>query len=187
MSSERWQQIERLYHAALGLDPQARAAFLAEACTGDAELQGEVAALLAFDERAEGFLESPALELAARALASDEPAQGPASRAAGRDRSTALAAGMRLGPYDVVAPVGAGGMGEVYKARDTRLGREVALKVISPRMVGDALPPPPLRARGPGGVRPQPPLHRHRLRRGRERGRLLDRDGVGGGAYAPAG
>src|SRR5438105_10026741 len=50
----------------------------------------------------------------------------------------ALAAGTRLGPYEIIAPIGAGGMGEVYRARDTRLGREVAVKVLPSRLAGNA-------------------------------------------------
>jgi eukaryotic-like serine/threonine-protein kinase len=50
-----------------------------------------------------------------------------------------LAPGVRLGPYEVVSPLGAGGMGEVYKARDTRLDRDVAIKVMSAATAGDSL------------------------------------------------
>ena len=66
MNPERWQQIEKLYHAALEREPDQRAAFLAEACPGDEDLRREVAALLAHDDPGAGFLSAPALQVAAR-------------------------------------------------------------------------------------------------------------------------
>jgi hypothetical protein len=68
---QRWERIKGLYHAALDRDANERAAFLAEACAGDELLRGAVESLLDCDARAEGFMESPALEVAARALAAD--------------------------------------------------------------------------------------------------------------------
>jgi serine/threonine protein kinase len=115
MSSERWHQIEELYHAALKLDANQRTAFLESACNGDADLRREVESLLASDQQAETFLESPVLEVAAEAMA----AQGPPSLV-----------GRLLGPYQILSLVGAGGMGEVYKAKDTRLNRTVAIKIL---------------------------------------------------------
>ena len=72
MERARWELIERLYHAALERGPDAREAFLAEACAGDESLRGAVESLLHCDARAEGFMESPALEVAARALVADQ-------------------------------------------------------------------------------------------------------------------
>ena len=69
MTPERWEQIEPIYHAALEHMPEERGGFLDEACAGDDELRREIAALLACDDRAEHFIEKPALEVAARALA----------------------------------------------------------------------------------------------------------------------
>jgi serine/threonine protein kinase len=117
----RWRQIEELYNAARELDPGARALYLQEACP-DKELRGEVESLLGCDAEAEDFLESPALEIAAEALAE------------GRTRSMV---GRVLGPYQIVSFLGAGGMGEVYRARDSRIGRDVAIKVLPPGIAAD--------------------------------------------------
>jgi Tol biopolymer transport system component len=108
---ERWQQIESLFQEALQHDPAERDTWLREACRGDAGLQGEVASLLANHQEATDF-EPWAAAAAAQIIG------GPA-----------LKAGQRLGPYEILAPIGKGGMGEVYKARDTRLKREVAIKI----------------------------------------------------------
>lgn len=115
MSSDRWHQIEELYHAALKLDAKRRATFLESECNGDADLLREVESLLTSDQQAESFLESPVLEVAAEAMA----IEGPPSLV-----------GRLLGPYQILSALGAGGMGEVYKAKDTRLNRIVAIKIL---------------------------------------------------------
>ena len=102
-----WEQIEQLYHGALERSAGQRPGFLDQACGGDEELRREVESLLARDGEGDGFLEAPALEVAAKELA--------------REGSTRLTAGTRLGPYEILALIGVGGMGEVYRARHTRL------------------------------------------------------------------
>src|SRR5712691_2933535 len=118
--SDRWQQIEELYHAA-----REDRTVLDKA---DPELRREVESLLA-QEKGAGFLESPALEVAAHQFALDHPA----ADLLADSTMTQLTAGTQLGPYKIEAPLGAGGMGVVYRALDTRLDRVVAIKISAQR------------------------------------------------------
>jgi serine/threonine protein kinase len=120
--TERFQRVEQVYHAAVERKEDDRKAFLASECAGDDALLREVESLLGYEGQAAGFIEGPAVEVEARRLGGAPVGSGtPGLR---------LRAGMRLGSYEIVAPIDAGGMGEVYRARDGRLEREVAVKVL---------------------------------------------------------
>jgi eukaryotic-like serine/threonine-protein kinase len=132
MEPDRWEQIERLYHAALEREPGAREAFLDEACAGDEALRREVAGLLACDIPSDNFIQSPAIEIAARAMAAEPPVE------ASTIPMRSLIAGSQIGYYRILSQLCAGGMGEVCLAQDTRLGRNVAVKLLPAEFTCDA-------------------------------------------------
>ncbi len=123
MKPERWQQIEQLYHAALQQDAGERAAFLGEACKGDDTLRREIESLLKYEAQAEHFIESPAIDVAAKMMTAEQ--------------SATVTAGQVIDHYKIVRPLGAGGMGEVFLADDTRLHRKVAIKFLPAHFTQD--------------------------------------------------
>jgi len=126
MLPEKWQKLQELFEAALEHDPDARPSFLEQACGGDDLLRRRVESLLHSFEQDRSFLETPAVAEATDALRETiETALTPSPL------SPAL--GSRMGPYEILSQIGAGGMGKVYRAHDSRLNRDVAVKVSTER------------------------------------------------------
>src|SRR3712207_4229381 len=117
MKVERWQKIQDLYESALKYPPDERAAFLRINCNGDEDLRREVESLLSFSDDSASFMERPAVAEVADLIV--------------RQQKEKVIAGERLGHYKIIKPLGTGGMGEVYLAQDTRLGRKVAIKFLA--------------------------------------------------------
>ena len=119
--TDNWPRVKDVFAGARALPADRRPAYLAEACGGNDALREEVESLLASDQRAKSFLEAPAV------------VRGDAAR----DQARSMVEGQRLGVYQVQALLGAGGMGEVYRARDTKLERDVAVKVLPHAFTSD--------------------------------------------------
>jgi len=143
VTPERWKQVTDLFHAALEVDAPQRLAFVAREAGDDSALRQEVASLLASHERTGDFLETPAWAVAPEVMFDAE--QDPAGRV--------------VGPYRISEVIGRGGMGIVYAAEDTRLGRQVALKALPSDYASD-------------------PTRRARLRREARAAAALDHPGI---------
>ena len=133
MTDERWPRVKALFQAAVERPADERAAFLAAATGDDEVLRRDVESLLRSDTSDAGFLDR--LTAASESALADPLAPGASVNPT--LSHTVLAAGLRVGPYEIVAPLGAGAMGEVYCARDTKLNRIVALKVLPERFALD--------------------------------------------------
>src|SRR5262249_21944108 len=117
MTPERWEKIDRLFHAVLEIEPDNRKAYLDQACAGDDALRQEIESLISSHVTDNSLLERPAADVAAELLGIDAVAFNP---------------GQQIANYQILRHIGSGGMGEVYLAEDPRLNRKVALKLLPP-------------------------------------------------------
>jgi serine/threonine protein kinase len=106
MDPTRWRQMEKIFHDVIGCEPEPRMAFLDDACAGDSSLKNDILVLLRSDEANSGFLTATSMS------------------------TTGTIAGKTFGSYQIKTLIGAGGMGEVYRAWESKLKRDVAIKVL---------------------------------------------------------
>src|SRR5215204_1602730 len=122
MADKNLKQVESVFHAALDLPAEDRQSYIRQACNGDEALLAEVSSLISSIDNSNGFMEQPVLTAGFNVLLNSS-------------KDSLL--GKSLGVYRIIAPLGKGGMGDVYLAEDTRLNRKVALKFLSMEFVGD--------------------------------------------------
>src|SRR6476659_569546 len=122
MADEQWQKVREIFDSALRGKPEERLRFVNQACDEDETLLAEVESLLSSLESAGSFMETPAVAKVAEAIEAE---------------SKHLEKGQDFGHYEIIEQIGAGGMGEVYLAKDTRLNRQVALKLLSAHITED--------------------------------------------------
>ncbi len=123
MNPEQWQKLEKVFHATLEIEPSKRSAFLKVACEGDENILKEVEKFLSAHDEADDFIQKPVFSEAIQLLSSP-------------DKTPSLV-GKSFSHYEIISRIGVGGMGEVYLARDTKLERNVALKVLLPEIAKD--------------------------------------------------
>jgi len=122
MTRERWQKVKEIFDAALRIEPAQRSPFLSRACGSDDDLRQEVESLIASHEKTGTFIDSPAYQAAAELIV---------------DEKSEFKSGDAIGSYEILSFISRGGMGEVYLAQDTKLGRKVALKLLPTSITKD--------------------------------------------------
>jgi eukaryotic-like serine/threonine-protein kinase len=115
MADENWERVREIFHSALSRQPEERQNFVNEACGKDERLRAEVESLLSSHDSADGFMETPAVAKVAEVIGAEKK----------------LEAGKRFGHYEIIKQIGAGGMGQVYLAKDKKLDRRVAIKILN--------------------------------------------------------